>query len=309
MTTKGLRGCDLLSMTDLSPVQVQSLLDRSLFLKKGGKPTPLQGKTLALLFEKPSMRTRVSFDTAMYEMGGHPLYLGPQEVGLSVRESISSVGHVLSRYVAAIACRTFAQATLEELARAASVPVINALSDQEHPCQALADLLTVLEIKGRLRGIVIAFIGDGNNVAASLALGAAAVGASLRVASPPGYDLPEAVVRKARDIGRQTGGQLQLLVKPAEAVEAADVVYTDVWTSMGQEHEAATRRKVFASYQVTPGLLAQAKRDSIFMHPLPAHEGEDVSAGFLDHPQSVVYQQAENRLHTQKALLEALLGD
>ncbi|MSQ12338.1 MAG: ornithine carbamoyltransferase [Dehalococcoidia bacterium] len=306
--TSTLYGRDVLSFEDLAPDEVQHLLRRALALK-GGKPSsPLARKTLALLFEKPSLRTRASFDVAMEQIGGHALYLGPQEVGLGTREPASDVGRVLSRYVDAIACRTFAQRTLEELARAASVPVINALSDQEHPCQALADILTVLEVKGRLDLVTVAFVGDGNNCAASLALAIASVGGCFRIASPGGYGLPGEIVRRAQALARKTGGSVEAAADPRAAVQGADVVYTDVWTSMGREAEAAARRGAFAGYQVNAKLLTYAKKDAVVMHPMPAHYGEEVPPGFLEGPRSIAYQQAENRLHAQKALLEAVLA-
>ncbi|MBI4233553.1 MAG: ornithine carbamoyltransferase [Chloroflexi bacterium] len=303
-----MRGRDLLSIADLTPEEVRGLVARALELKRGERPSCPPGKVLALLFEKPSLRTRVSFDVAMHQLGGHPVYLGPQEVGLGVREPIADVARVLSRYVDAIACRTFAQENLVQLALYASVPVVNALSDAEHPCQALADILTVQERKGHLQGLTIAFVGDGNNVAASLALAAAAVGARFNIATPPGYDLPSRTVDRAKELARGTGGEVQALHDPLKAVRGADVVYTDVWTSMGHEAQAVERRRAFHGYQVNPALLSKAREDAIFLHPMPAHYGEEVPAGFLEHPQSVAYDQAENRLHIQKAILEALLA-
>ncbi|GBD11245.1 Ornithine carbamoyltransferase [bacterium HR23] len=303
-----LKGRDLLSVADLTPPEVEGLVARGLALKRGARPRPLTGKSVALLFEKPSLRTRVSFDVAVFHLGGHALYLSPQEVGLGVREPVSDVARVLSRMVDAIVCRTFAQQTLEELARFATIPVINALSDSEHPCQALGDLMTIQEHLGQLRGVVVAFIGDGNNCAVSLALACSAVGAHYRIASPPGYDLPPSVVERALATASRTGGSLTLLRSPEEAVKGAQVVYTDVWTSMGQEKEAEARRKAFADYQVTPQRMALAGPGAIFMHPMPAHYGEEVPPGFLESPWSVAYHQAENRLHIQKAILEAILA-
>lgn len=299
---------DLVSLSDLTPNQVQRVLRHAAEMKKGKGDRPLQGKSVALLFEKPSLRTRVSFDVAVHQLGGHPIYLSPEEVGLNKREPVEDVARVLSRYVDAIVARTFAHADVEKLARYASVPVVNGLSDGEHPCQALADLLTIQEKTCGLEGRVIAHIGDGNNCAASLAIGAAMVGAVFRIASPPGYALPEHIVRKVKALASETRDSFQALEDPREAVRGADVVYTDVWTSMGQEREREKRRAAFVGYQVTEALLARAKRNVIFMHPLPAHHGEEVAAGLLDHPASVVFDQAENRLHAQKAVLVELLG-
>ncbi len=305
-----LRSDDLLSMADLSPQEVSDLVVRARELKAGAPPALLTGKTLVLLFERPSLRTRVCLEVAMAHLGGHSTTLQQAEVGLGVRETIADVARSLSRWVpdGGIACRTGAHSGLEELARYASVPVINALSDHEHPTQALADLMTIQECHGDLAATTIAFIGDGNNVAASLALGATSVGATLRIASPEGYELPQAVADRAASIARETGGGLELLRDPVEAVGGAHVVYTDVWTSMGDEAEADVRRQAFAGYQVNANLLAMARPDAVFMHDMPVHYGEEVPEGFLEHPQSVAYQQAENRLHTLKAVLEALLG-
>ncbi len=274
-----------------------------------GRHPSLAGKTLALVFEKPSLRTRVSFHVAMRQLGGDCLYLSPPEVGLGQRESVGDAARTLSRYVDCIAARTFAMETVEELARYAAVPVINALSDTEHPCQALADLLTVREKKGGLRGVTVAFIGDGNNVANSLALGAAMSGMHFRVASPEGYEIPAEVVEKARAMAAASGASVELMRDPAEAVAGADVVYTDVWASMGQEQEAAQRKEMFAGYTVDAKLMAQANKDAIFMHDLPAHRGEEVTDEVIDGPQSVVFDQAENRMHAQKAVLALILGE
>lgn len=297
---------DLLSVADLTAQEIWQLLHSALDIKQGKGRPGLQGKVLALLFEKPSLRTRVSFEVAMYQLGGQSLYLSPQEVGLGKREAVADVARVLSRYVNGLAVRTFSQSLLVELARFASIPVINALSDEEHPCQALADLLTVLEKKGRLEGLVLTFVGDGNNVANSLLLACALVGMEFRIASPPGYQLQEAIVRRARRLSPRA--RLLIEQEPRQMVAGADIIYTDVWTSMGQEAEAEERRRVFAPYQVNETLLALAKKDALLMHPLPAHHGEEVAPGLLDQPASVVFDQAENRLHLQKALLAELLG-
>jgi|FaiFalDrversion3_1042247.scaffolds.fasta_scaffold00231_2 ornithine carbamoyltransferase len=307
--TGTLRGRHLLSIADLEPQELLSLLQTALRLKGGGHGQPLTGRTLALLFEKPSLRTRLSFEVAMRSLGGHCLYFSPQEVGLGVREPAKDVARVLGRHVDVIAVRTFQQEKVEEMARYATVPVINALSDHEHPTQAMADLLTVLEAKGGLAGIVLAFVGDGNNVARSLCLGAAMCGLHFRIASPQGYELPPELVARAQGLARQSGGSVALLRRPEEAVAGADVVYTDVWTSMGQEGEAEARRRAFVGYSVDQRLLSLARPDAIFLHDLPAHRGEEVSDEVMEGPQALVWQQAENKTHAVKALLLALLAD
>jgi len=299
---------DLLSITDLAPHEIRLVLSDAASLKAQGWQTTLSGKTLALLFEKPSLRTRVSFELAMKQLGGEAIYLSPAEVGLGKRESVADVARVLSRYVDAIAMRTFAQSTIEELARWAGVPVLNALSDAEHPCQALADLLTIYEHKGEFPGLKLAYIGDGNNVAVSLLLAAASVGMSFTIASPKGYELPAGVIEKAFVLAAETDCRIDATDDPAVALLGADIVYTDVWTSMGQEAEFQARRKAFEGFQLNDHLVSLAKEDAIVMHPLPAHYGEEVAEGLLDGPQSVVFDQAENRLHVQKALLADMLG-
>jgi len=303
-----LHGRHLVSIADLSPREVQRIVDAALQMKNGGSLSILAGKTLALLFEKPSLRTRVSFDAAMQQLGGHALYLSPAEVELGRREPVADVARVLSRYVDVIAARTFRHETVEELARWADVPVINALSDGEHPCQALADLLTIYEKKGRWRGLVLSFVGDGNNVARSLMLGSALVGMDFRIAAPQSYRISTALVDKAESLAAASGATIACVESPQEAVRAADVVYTDVWTSMGQEEEQAERRRAFAGYQVNAELLALASPDAIVMHDLPAHRGEEIADEVIEGPQSVVFDQAENRLHAQKAVLALVLG-
>jgi len=303
-----LEGKDLLSVSDLSSEDISSLISDAVDMKAGGWVSLLSGKTLALMFEKPSLRTRVSFEVAMRQLGGEAIYLSPAEVGLGERESVSDVARVLSRYVDAIAARTFSHQTLEVLASYSAVPVINALSDLEHPCQALADLFTIYEKKGELNGLTLAFIGDGNNVAHSLLLAASLTGVNFRIASPPGYRVQERILHLAQGYALDSGAEIFGTEEPRLAVSGADVVYTDVWTSMGQEAEADRRRQTFASYQLNSELLALAKEDAILMHPLPAHRGEEVAEGILDSPPSVVFDQAENRLHLQKALLAWMLG-
>ncbi|MFH1775209.1 MAG: ornithine carbamoyltransferase [Chloroflexota bacterium] len=301
-------GKDLLSIADLASEDISQLISQAIDMKAQGWLSLLERKIMALLFEKPSLRTRVSFETAMLQLGGHSIYLSPAEVGLGKRERVPDVARVLGRYVDVITVRTFSHQTLEALASYSPVPVINALSDREHPCQALADLLTIYEKKGGLRGLALAYIGDGNNVAHSLILGASLMGMSFRIASPAGYAIDERIHRQAEEFAAGSGGEVFSTDEPQLAARDADIVYTDVWTSMGQEAEAEQRRQVFASYQVNSQLLSLAREDAIIMHPLPAHHGEEVAHDILDGPQSVVLDQAENRLHIQKALLEAMLG-
>jgi ornithine carbamoyltransferase len=298
----------LLSIADLTSQEILGLVQSGVRLKKEPATHVLAGKSVALLFEKPSLRTKVSFDVAVHELGGHPIYLGREEIGMGSREPVADVARILSGYVSALVVRTFAQSTLDTLAHHASVPVINALSDDEHPCQALADLLTIHEKKGGLNGINIAYIGDGNNVAISLALAAASVGANFAIASPLGYRLPDAVIEEARARAKANGGGMTLTESPQEAATDADVIYTDVWVSMGQEEETERRRRAFEAYQVDDALLALTRNGALFMHPLPAHPGEEISEGLLEHPKSVVFDQAENRLHIQKAILAEILG-
>ena len=300
---------DLLSISDLNRGEIEYLMEQAWRMKREGSPPLLSGRTLALLFEKPSLRTRASFEIAMYQLGGHGIYLSPEEVGLGKREPVADVARVLSRYVDAIAARTFSQDTLCTLAGYSSVPVINALSDQEHPCQVLSDLFTIYEKKGRLTGLTLAFIGDGNNVANSLLLSACQLGMTFHFASPPGYDVNEKVLNQGREFAALSGGQIRLTNNPDEAARDADIIYTDVWASMGQEAEVEKRRLAFSGYQVDNKLLSLAKGDVLLMHPLPAHHGEEISAGLLDDPRSVVFDQAENRLHLQKALLVKLLSN
>ena len=305
-----MRGRDLLSIAELSADEVEAILRTALSLKRdGGGTALLAGKTLALIFEKPSLRTRVSFDVAMQQLGGQAVYLNQAEVGLGQREPVADVARVLSRYVHAIAARVYEHHTLVELAQHSSVPVINALSDEEHPCQALADLLTVLERFGTLRDVRLAFVGDGFNVASSLAAGCALTGVSFAIASPDGYGLPEAATRMLERIARDHRARIDTFTDPEDAVRGADVVYTDVWASMGQEDSYAQRKEAFSGYAVTSQLMGLAKPGAIFMHDLPAHRGEEVMDDVIEGPQSVVFDQAENRLHAQKAILALLAGD
>ena len=309
MANVALQTKHLLSMADLSPAEVCALVERARDIKRAPDPaTPMRGKTVALLFEKPSLRTRVSFEIATANLGGNCLYLSPAEVGIGGREAVSDVAQVLSRYVDCIVYRCYEHKMLAELAHYAAVPVINALSDDEHPCQTLADLTTVLEQRGSLPGTTLTYVGDGNNVARSLGIGCASVGMHYRIAAPEGYGLTPDDQRAIESLAAANGGSATFLRDPREAVDGANVVYTDVWASMGQEEEAAVRREVFLGYQVNPELMAHAAPDAVFMHDLPAHYGEEVPHGFLDGPQSVVFDQAENRLHAQQALLEAFFG-
>jgi ornithine carbamoyltransferase len=306
-----LRGRDLVSMDDLSPQEVRLVLDTAADLKRGrasgGQAGVLAGKVLAMIFEKPSLRTRVTFEVAMLELGGHALYLGPQDIQLGVRESVPDVARNLSRWVHGIMARTYSHRTVEVLAEHATVPVINGLSDREHPCQTLGDLLTIRERFGRLDGLRVAWVGDGNNVCQSLLLGAAKVGLSVTVATPPGYAPDPGIVSRARQIAADTGARIEVGTDPWVAVRGADVIYTDVWVSMGQESERERKVRAFAGYQVTADLVAQAADHGVVMHCLPAHRGEEITDDVLDGPRSVVLDQAENRLHAQKALLALVL--
>lgn len=303
-----MKGKDLLSISDLSGEDINLLMSDTMVMKASGWLSSLSGKTLALLFEKPSLRTRVSFEVAIRQLGGQVIYLSPAEVGLGKRESVADVARVLNRYVDAIVSRTFSHNTLKVLAKNADVPVINALSDREHPCQILADMFTIYEKKGRLEGLTLAYIGDGNNIANSLLLAAALVGLNFRIASPKGYRINENILNTAKSYAADSGSKIVLTENPTRAVINADIIYTDVWTSMGQEEELKKRQQAFAGYQVNSKLFALAREDAIFMHPLPAHRGEEVAEGILDSPASVVFDQAENRMHLTKALLVSILG-
>ena len=297
---------DFISVTDLSPAETRLLVQRGAAGKGQVSNRPLAGKSVALLFEKPSLRTKVSFQVAVEQLGGYSLYMGGDEVGLGIREPVSDVARVLSGYVDCIVARVFRHEDLHELARHASVPVINALSDWEHPCQTMADLLTIHEHKGGLEGLTLTYVGDGNNVARSLCLALPGVDMNFNCASPAGYELDEESLSTARQRG---SGAVRTMRSPSEAVAEADVVYTDVWASMGQETEADERRNKFAGYTVDPALMSLARPGALFMHDMPAHYGEEVPPGMLEHPQSVAYPQAHNRLHAQRAVLEFLLAD
>ena len=301
---------DLLRVADLSPAQLEALLDLAATMKAQphGFVDALRGESVALYFEKPSTRTRVSFAAAAERLGMAPIALRPDELQLGRGEPVSDTGIVLSSYVGAIVARVFSHRLLEELAAAATVPVVNALSDDHHPCQALADLLTIRERVGRLRGTKLAFVGAGNNVAHSLLEAGALQGMHVAVASPLGYGPRIEVLERVAWIADDTGAELTATDDPIEAVTGADVVYTDVWASMGEEAEVEGRRRALAPYQVDEALMAHARPGAIFLHCLPAHRGEEVTAEVIDGPQSAVWQQAENRLSTEEALLAVLAG-
>ena len=301
---------DFLSIADVSSDEIEALLDKADEIKAHPERyrTTLAGQTLAMIFQKPSTRTRVSFEVGMWQLGGYALYLSGTDIQIGRGETIADTARVLSRYCNGIMARVFGHKDVEDLGRYATVPVINGLSDLTHPCQAMADYMTILEIKKDLKGIRLAYVGDGNNVAHSLIFAAARLGVHIAVATPAGYEPDEEVVRWADKNAPATGAKIEILRDPVQAVSDADVVYTDVWASMGQEDEAAQRRRVFEPYQVNEGLFELAKKDAIFMHCLPAHRGDEVTDGVIDSPRSVVFQQAENRLHAQKAILLTLMG-
>lgn len=302
---------DFLTLLDLEPEQLVMLLDRAVEMKRSGTgltDCPLMGKSVGLLFEKASTRTRVSFEVGIYQLGGQAIFLSPRDVHLSRGEPLSDTGRVLSRYLSALIVRTFSQETVEILARESSIPIINALTDLTHPCQALADLLTIKENRDTLEGTRVVYLGDGNNVANSLIIGCSMTGIDLKLACPEGYDPdPHFLAEGVRRSGT-TGGSVQLVRDPIEACRGAHFLYTDVWTSMGQEKESEKRRKDLAAYQLNTDRLNDAAPDARILHCLPAHRGEEITEALLDHPQSAIFDQAENRLHTQKALLEWLLG-
>ncbi len=310
---QGFKGRHMLDFTSLSRKELQALLALAADLKerrKRGEPTPyLQGKSLGMIFEKASTRTRVSFEVAMFELGGHALFLSGGATQIGRGETVADTAQVLSRYVHGIMIRTFAHDKVEELARHATVPVINGLTDDHHPCQVLADLQTIAERKGALKGLTISYVGDGNNMAHSILQAAPLVGMNVRVATPEGYEPKEAIIEQARVFAKQVNTEVWVGHDPAVAVAGADAVYTDVWASMGQEAEAETRKRVFAPYQVNAEMMKLAAKGALFMHCLPTHRGEEVTAAVIDAPGSVVFDQAENRLHAQKALLVATMSD
>ncbi len=306
-----MKGKDLVSVHDLTTEEVYQILRTAEYVKMmnktGSRFQPLSGKTLGMIFTKPSTRTRISFEVAIYELGGYGLFLSANELQLRRGETIADTARVLSRYIHGIMIRTFDHKDVVELAHYATIPVINGLTDLLHPCQALADIFTIYEKKGRLDGIKLAYIGDGNNVAHSLMYAGAKVGMKVTVVTPEGYEPNPEVVNTAREDAAATGAEIILTNDPKEGVRDADVVYTDVWTSMGQEKEHDERVAALTPYQVNPSLLAHAKQDVIFMHCLPAHRGEEVVDEVIDSPRSVVWDEAENRLHVQKAILALVM--
>lgn len=313
MKKNNFKGKSFLTLLDYSTEEITYLLDLAKELKakqKAGKTyRPLEGKVLGMIFEKSSTRTRVSFETGIYQLGGIGLFLSTNDIQLGRGETIADTAKVLSSYLDGIMIRTYRQSDVEELAEHSTIPIINGLTDDFHPCQVLADLQTIEEVKGKLAGLKLAFIGDGNNMANSLMIGAAKMGMDFSIASPNAYLPQENIVEKAKEIAKQTGAKIELTTDPIVAVKDADVIYTDVWASMGQEEEQEKRLQEFADYQINQQLLEHAKSDYTFMHCLPAHRGEEVTADIIDGNHSVVFQEAENRLHAQKALMVALMGD
>lgn len=303
---------DFLTLDDVTRAEIEGLLASAArlkdYLKRGVPHRFLAGRTLGMIFKKPSSRTRVSFEVGMFQLGGLALFLSDQDLGMGVRESVADIGRLFSRYLDGIMVRTFAHEEVEELARHATIPVINGLTDVHHPCQILADLLTIQEKFGRCDGVKLTWVGDGNNVANSWLQGASKMGMHLSLACPKGYWPPAALIRKTQEEAATHGGSVELHEDPFQAVKGADVIYTDVWVSMGQEAERRRRLEVFQPYQVNQTLLAAAKPTTLVMHCLPAHRGEEITAEVIDGPQSVVFDDAENRLHTQKAVLHFLLG-
>jgi ornithine carbamoyltransferase len=301
----------LLSLREYSRAEIEEIFDlaRRLKARPGDYADALKRKSLAMIFQKPSTRTRVSFEVGMFQLGGQALYLGADSIQLQRGETVADTARVLSRFVDGIMARVFAHQDVVDLARYGTVPVINGLSDQLHPCQALADFFTLLERRGKLDGAKLAYVGDGNNVCHALMLGAVKLGVSMTMACPAGYQPNPLILKSAiRDAQKEGSPAPVVTTDPMEAVKGADVVYTDVWTSMGQEAESAARVKAFQGFMVTPQMMAAAHKDAVFMHCLPAHRGEEVAAEVVDGPQSVIFDEAENRLHVQKALLILLLG-
>jgi len=303
---------DFLAVSDYSPKELQEMLDLAVELKKehfsGGNKPLFKGKVLAMIFQKPSLRTRMSFDMAMRHMDGDALYLSPAEIGLGQRESIADIARVLSGYIDGIMARVFDHAHVVELAKWASVPVINGLSDYNHPCQAMADALTIIEKFGAMKGLNVTYVGDGNNVAVSLMHICAKLGANFTLASPEGYDMLPSAIEIGNKFAAESGSKLAFIRDPHAAVEKANVIYTDTWTSMGQEAETEKRKAVFPPYQVNQKLVSEADKDVIVMHCLPAHRGQELTDEVADGPHSVIFPQAHNRLHAQKAILVKLLA-
>jgi len=303
---------DFLTLDDITRAEIKGLIESAArlkdYLKRGVPHRFLEGRTLGMIFKKPSSRTRVSFEVGMFQLGGLALFLNNQDLGMGVRESVADIGRLFSRYLDGIMVRTFAHEEVEELAQYAAIPVINGLTDLHHPCQILADLLTIREKFGRCEGIKLAWVGDGNNVANSWLQGASKMGMHLALACPKGYWPPSDLIRKTHEEAAANGGSVELMEDPFQAVKGADVIYTDVWVSMGQETERGWRLEVFQPYQVNQSLLQAAKPTTLVMHCLPAHRGEEITAEVIDGPQSIVFDHAENRLHAQKAILHFLLS-
>ena len=306
-----LKGRDLLTLKDYGIEEVGHILEKAADVKKnpGAYRKALDGKTLAMIFEKPSLRTRVTFETGMTQLHGHAVYISPSDAGLGKRESVPDVARNLERWVDGIMARVFAQKTVEDLAAYARVPVINGLSDDYHPVQALADFQTIHEKTGTFKGVKLAYVGDGNNVTHSLLLAGSRTGVSVSVATPPGYEPRKDIVEEAARAGKQTGCVVDVSNDLARAVKGAHFIYTDVWASMGQEAETEKRKKIFAPFQVNAGLMAMAGTDPWFLHCLPAHRGDEVTDEVADSPKSIIFDQAENRLHAQKAVMVLLMGE
>jgi len=300
---------DFLTVYDLSAEEIRETFKLAIDMKTDGKKylDSLKGKTLAMIFEKPSLRTRTSFDVGIQQLGGFSLYLSPDEIKLGKRESAYDVVKNLERMVQAIMVRTFAHQIVVDMAKFASIPIINGLTDYCHPCQVMADCLTIQEVKGTLKGLKLCYVGDGNNVAQSLMAAGAMLGINVTIACPHGFEPDSNVYQKAIEAAKETGARIEVGHDPIKCIKGSDVVYTDTWTSMGQEAEAEKRRKIFVPYQINDDLMANAKSDAIFMHCLPAHRGEEVTDSVIDAPNSVVYQEAENRLHVQKAIMYQLM--
>jgi len=306
-------GRDFIGLDDFTPQEIAYLLELSVEIKRKQKSgetfQPLKGKTLGMIFEKASTRTRVSFEVGMYQLGGHALFLSGNDLQIGRGEPIIDTSQVLSRYLDGIMIRTFAHRNVIEMARGAQVPVINGLSDLSHPCQSLADFQTILEHKGHLQGLKVAYIGDGNNVAHSLMNGASRLGIHFAVATPSGYELDADEIKLAQKAAAASGGSVHICQEPREAAVDADILYTDVWASMGFEQEQQQRAVAFKNFQINEALVKHAKKDYLFMHCLPAHRGEEVSEGIIDGTHSIIYDQAENRLHAQKAIMSAIMQE
>ncbi|HLG23083.1 MAG TPA: ornithine carbamoyltransferase [Candidatus Manganitrophaceae bacterium] len=299
---------DLLSLASLSTEEIERLLKRAQVYKKGAPSRPLAGRSVGLLFEKSSTRTRVSFEVAVFRLGGHPVFLSFDDLQIKRGETIADTARVLSGYLNGLIIRTYEQEKLEEWGRSASIPVINGLTDLHHPCQILSDLFTIFEKRGKFKGLKLAYIGDGNNIAHSLMEGGAQVGMEVAVASPNGFSPDPKIVRRTEEIAKKSGGKISILVDPKEAARGADILYTDVWVSMGQEGEKQSRSRRFKPYQINRQLVERAKPDVLVMHCLPAHRGEEITAEVLEGPHSVVFEQADNRLPMQQAILERWIG-